>query len=154
ARQLRGGTMIWVRRILIGLVVAVVLFFCVLLPVAGSFLITNSHFRFPERGPQRPEDVGLSVEPVEFESTDKVALRGWWNSREDGEPIIIFVHGLNRSRIELLQRAAEARKRGYGVLLFDLRNHGESGRAYTTLGVHEARDVCAAGKLVRMKAPD
>jgi pimeloyl-ACP methyl ester carboxylesterase len=55
---------------------------------------------------------------------------------------------LNRSRLELLERAAESSRRGYGVLLFDLRNHGESGRAYTTIGVHESRDVCAARKYV------
>jgi pimeloyl-ACP methyl ester carboxylesterase len=59
---------------------------------------------------------------------------------------------LNRSRLELLERAAEASRRGYGVLLFDLRNHGESGRAYTTIGVHESRDVCAARNYVTQQA--
>jgi pimeloyl-ACP methyl ester carboxylesterase len=67
-------------------------------------------------------------------------------------PVIIFVHGLNRSRLEMLERAAEANRRGYGVLLFDLRNHGQSGRAYTTIGIYESRDVCAASKFVSEKA--
>ena len=64
-------------------------------------------------------------------------------------PVIIFVHGLNRSRLEMLERGADASRRGYGVLLFDLRNHGDSGRAYTTIGVFESRDVCAASQFVR-----
>ena len=145
--------MIWLRRILVVLLVAVGLFFLVLLPVAGSYLITNSHFRFPERGPHEPSAVGLSVEPVEFTSSDRVGLRGWWSPGEPDAPVIIFVHGLNRSRLELLERAGAASARGFGVLLFDLRNHGESDRAYTTLGIHETRDVCAASQLVRMKAP-
>ena len=67
-------------------------------------------------------------------------------------PVIVFLHGLNRSRLEHLERAAEANKRGYGVLLFDLRNHGQSGPAYTTLGVKESRDVCAAREFLKKKA--
>jgi pimeloyl-ACP methyl ester carboxylesterase len=122
------------------------------LPVGGSLIITNSRFRFPERGPKTPEEVGLSVESAEFTSSDGIPLRGWWNPGDASKPVIIFCHGLNRSRLELLERAAESHRRGYGVLLFDLRNHGESGRGYTTIGVHESRDVCAARKYVTEQA--
>jgi hypothetical protein len=87
-------------------------------------------------------------------SSDGIPLRGWWSPGDPAKPVIIFVHGLNRSRLELLTRGAESNHRGYGVLLFDLRNHGESGNAYTTLGVRESRDVCAAQKLVKEKAGD
>jgi hypothetical protein len=132
----------------------IVLILFVVLPVGGSFLITNSRFRFPERGPRTAEEVGLSVTPVEFMSSDGIPLRGWWSPGDPAKPVIIFVHGLNRSRLELLTRGAESNHRGYGVLLFDLRNHGESGNAYTTLGVRESRDVCAAQKLVKEKAGD
>jgi pimeloyl-ACP methyl ester carboxylesterase len=143
----------WIRRLLILIVVALVGFFFVLLPVGGSFLITNSHFRYPEKGPRNPEDVGLHVEPVEFKTADGLTLRGWWSEGKSDFPVIIFCHGLNRSRLELLARAGEAHKRGYGSLLFDLRNHGESDRAHTTLGILESQDVRAASQLVRMKAP-
>jgi pimeloyl-ACP methyl ester carboxylesterase len=124
----------------------------VVLPVAGSFLITNSHFQFRERGPQTPEAVGLSVTPVEFTSQDGIPLRGWWNAGDSSKPVVIFVHGLNRSRLEMLERGADANRHGYGVLLFDLRNHGESGRAYTTIGIFESRDVCAASQVVKNRA--
>lgn len=136
------------RLIVAGGIVLVAVFF-VLLPLALSFLITNSHFRFPERGPKDPEAVGLKIKAVEFQSDDGVLLRGWWSPGEFSKPVIIFVHGLNRSRLEHLERAAESSSRGYGVLLFDLRNHGESGNAYTTLGVKESRDVCAAREFAR-----
>jgi alpha-beta hydrolase superfamily lysophospholipase len=144
----------WIRRLLILIVVAVLGFFFVLLPVGGSFLITNSHFRYPEKGPRLPENVGLPVEPVEFKTADGLTLRGWWSAGQSDLPVIIFCHGLNRSRIELLERAGEAHKRGYGVLLFDLRNHGESDRAHTTLGIAESQDVHAASQFVHTKAPD
>jgi pimeloyl-ACP methyl ester carboxylesterase len=144
----------WLKRLGIGIVVVVLLLVFVAFPVAASFLITNSRFRFPERGPKTPDEVGLQVENVEFASSDGIALRGWWNPGDAGKPIVIFTHGLNRSRLELLDRAAESNHKGYGVLLFDLRNHGESGQAYTTLGVFESRDVCAAGAFMRKTAPD
>ena len=37
--------MIWVRRIIVVLVIGVVIVFCLVLPVAFSYLITNSRFR-------------------------------------------------------------------------------------------------------------
>jgi pimeloyl-ACP methyl ester carboxylesterase len=127
-------------------------FLFIVLPVGGSFLITNSRFKYRERGPKTPESVGLQVTNAEFTSSDGIPLRGWWNSGDSSMPVIIFVHGLNRSRLELLERGADASRRGYGVLLFDLRNHGESGKAYTTIGILESRDVCAASKFVKEKA--
>ena len=140
-------------RIAITLAVVAVLILFVAFPIAASFLITNSHFKFPERGPKTPEAVGLQVIPAEFTSSDGVPLKGWWSPGEPAMPVIIYAHGLNRSRLEMLERGAESNRRGYGVLLFDLRNHGESGRAYTTLGINESRDICAASEFVKAKAP-
>jgi len=142
----------WVRRLVLGVLALICIVLFVVVPVGGSFLITNSRFRFPERGPKTAEAAGLSVTPAEFTSSDGIPLRGWWSPGDTSKPVIIFLHGLNRSRLELLERAAESSRRGYGVLLFDLRNHGESGRAYTTIGVHESRDVCAARKYVMDQA--
>jgi pimeloyl-ACP methyl ester carboxylesterase len=143
----------WLKRTVITLGVTVALVLFVAFPIAASFLITNSRFRFPERGPRTAEAVGLAVTPAEFSSTDGVALKGWWNAGNDTMPVIIFSHGLNRSRLEMLERGAESSRRGYGVLLFDLRNHGESARAYTTLGIHESRDICAASRFLKEMAP-
>src|SRR6185295_12743764 len=143
----------WLLRIAISIAVLALLFLFVVFPVAASFLITNSHFKFPERGPKTPEAVGLQVMLAEFSSDDGVPLKGWWSPGEPTKPVVIYSHGLNRSRLEMLERGAESNRRGYGVLLFDLRNHGESGRAYTTLGIHESRDICAASEFVKTKAP-
>jgi pimeloyl-ACP methyl ester carboxylesterase len=142
----------WFIRLAVLLGCFVVFFFLVVIPVLGSLLITNNRFQFRERGPKTPEAVGLSVTPAEFVSQDGISLRGWWNAGDSLKPVIIFVHGLNRSRVEMLERAADANRRGYGVLLFDLRNHGESGRAYTTIGIFESRDVCAASHFVKNEA--
>ena len=142
----------WLRRLTIAFLIFVSLVLFVLLPIGGSLLITNSKFRFNEHGPKTPEAVGLSVTSVEFMSRDGIRLRGWWSPGDPAMPAIIFSHGLNRSRLELLERGAESNHRGYGVLLFDLRNHGESGNAYTTLGINESQDVCAAQQFVKTVA--
>jgi pimeloyl-ACP methyl ester carboxylesterase len=142
----------WTIRLAIVLVCFIALLLFVILPVGASFLITNGRFQFRERGPRTAEAVGLVTAEAEFTSSDGIPLRGWWSPGEASMPVIIFVHGLNRSRLELLERAADANHHGYGTLLFDLRNHGESGRAYTTIGVFESRDVCAASKWVRERA--
>src|SRR5439155_4999102 len=148
----RATLLRWLRRLMLLFACFVVLVLFVVLPVGGSFLITNSRFQFRERGPKTPDAVGLPVEDVEFTSNDGIALRGWWNPGDTSMPVIIFIHGLNRSRLELLERGSESNRRGYGVLLFDLRNHGESGKAYTTLGIFESLDVCAASNFLREKA--
>jgi pimeloyl-ACP methyl ester carboxylesterase len=152
-KYLQSGRRRKIKRLIIAASIVLVSVFFVFLPVALSFLITNSHFRFPERGPRNPEALGLKIDPIEFQSDDDIPLRGWWNSGDAGKPVIIFVHGLNRSRIEHLERAAESSRRGYGILLFDLRNHGESGNAYTTLGIRESHDVCAARAFANREAP-
>ena len=144
----------WLKRGAYSAAVLIVVFVFVVVPVGTSYFLTNSRFRFPERGPRLPEDVGLTVTSVEFRSTDGLGLRGWWSAGDKTMPVILFCHGLNRSRVEMLERAAESNRRGYGVFLFDVRNHGESEKAYTTLGIHESRDVCGARSYVKENAPD
>ncbi len=143
----------WAKRLLVSVLAIVVVVPLLVIPVLGSFLITNSRFRFPERDPLLPEALGLSVTEAEFRSLDGIELRGWWDPGESGQPAIVFVHGLNRSRQELLERAGEARRHGYGALLLEYRNHGESGDAYTTLGVDESQDVCAAARFIDRASP-
>jgi pimeloyl-ACP methyl ester carboxylesterase len=141
----------WFRRLMFTILFLSFAILFLVLPLGGSFIITNGSSRSPRRI-MNADEAGLSVLPAEFVSSDGIALKGWWNPGVSSMPVIIFCHGLNQSRIEMLERAAESNKRGYGVLLFDLRNHGESGRAYTTIGIHESRDVCAARSFVEAKA--
>jgi len=142
----------WTKRIVIAIAALILLVFLVVIPVGGSYLLTNGRFRFPERGPQTPHEVGLEVTSISFITSDGIELRGWWSPGDRTKPIIIFCHGLNRSRLEMLERAAAANREGYGVLLFDLRNHGQSGEGHITLGIQESKDVCAASQAVRERA--
>src|SRR5215813_10470147 len=100
----------WAKRTMLVAAILIALLVLIVIPLGGSLLITNSRFRFRERGPTTPEDVGLNVTPVSFNSSDRIELQGWWSPGVAGKPVIIFTHGLNRSRLEMLQRAAEANK--------------------------------------------
>jgi len=118
-----------------------------------------------------PLTIGLQYEDVVFKSTDGLDIRGWWipapgNGRS---PAIAFVHGWLWNRlgnvegqvpvpdksVDFLPAAKALHDAGYGVLLFDLRHHGESDRAKTplTYGVHEARDFIGAVSYLRAR-PD
>ncbi len=115
-----------------------------------------------------PADAGLPYEDVVFPSADGVELRGWFlpQERRDGgaAPAIAFVHGWPWNRlgneaglmpfadrsVDFLVPAKALHGAGFQLLLFDLRNHGESGTAApVTLGLHEARDVVGAVRLLR-----
>jgi alpha-beta hydrolase superfamily lysophospholipase len=125
------------------------LFVTVILPVGGSFLITNA--RFSEREfPDPPE----GAEAVSFATTDGVDLGGWWIPAAGERGVIVLVHGLSRSREEMADRAAAIREDGFSTLLVDLRNHGSSADAYTTLGVYESRDVQRAAEYARSRRPE
>src|SRR3954469_6926550 len=91
----------WLLRIAITLAVVAALVLFVAFPIAASFLITNSHFKFPERGPKTAEAAGLQVMPAEFVSSDGIPLKGWWSPGDPTKPVIIYSHGLNRSRLEM-----------------------------------------------------
>ena len=143
---------LWLGRLMRVALVGLFLFLFVVIPVGGSLLITNMRFP-PVRSPDLP--TALPVEEIEFVSSDGIRLNGWWSAQKTApRGAIIFVHGLNRSRLEMLERAEAAYQLGFSILLFDLRNHGASADAYTTLGVRESHDACAAAGFVRSAQPD
>jgi acetyl esterase/lipase len=58
-------------------------------------------------------------------TTDGVILQGWYVPSRNGAAIITL-HGYNRNRVDLLPYAEALAEHGYGVLMLDLRAHGES----------------------------
>jgi len=78
-----------------------------------------------------PAPVGLDYEDVSFTSRDGgVTLRGWFLPG-DGDKVILIVNGGFQNRvddtIDTLSLTGDLVKKGYSVLLFDLRGRGESG---------------------------
>ena len=75
-----------------------------------------------------------------------VPLAGWYvpaaNGIGPGGPTVILAHGWGSNKSAMLERAALLHDR-HNLVLFDFRNHGQSGAAPTTQGVREAGDVGA-----------
>lgn len=102
----------------------------------------------PRSYPQRtPDDFAMdNWQNITLETEDGLRLAGWYippQPAADGATII-FGHGFSGNRGNLLAQAALLTQRGYGALLFDFRNHGDSEGDITTFGLLEVRDVAAA----------
>ena len=111
-----------------------------------------------------PADFGLDFEDVEFPTSDGVTLRGWLIKGGTDRVIIQSHFGVQCSRagytprgkgmikmwnedISFLRQARHLIEHGYTVLMFDMRNHGESDPGtcpWVSWGPEEARDVIAA----------
>jgi dipeptidyl aminopeptidase/acylaminoacyl peptidase len=104
---------------------------------------------YPRPGAARPADLP-ALEDVELRTADGLRLKGWWWPSRDGAAVVL-VHGLGQTRTGLLAEARLLAAAGYGVLLFDLRAHGESEGASSTWGDQERGDVRAALAHVRAR---
>ena len=112
-----------------------------------------------------PGELGLAYENVNFPARDGVRLSGWFvpaARAAAGNATLILLHGWGWNRlgdaaadvvanltgatpVELLRLAHALHYEGYHVLLFDLRNHGESAaHPPVTFGQGEAEDLLGA----------
>ena len=88
-------------------------------------------------------------ESVRFPSREKnITLAGWYAPGDPAAPVVILTHGLDSCKCnqEVLIPAGMLHRNGFNVLLYDLRNHGESdsdgGR--TAIGNKEYLDLLGA----------
>lgn len=131
------------------IIIVVVLVFGVF-PLGLAMLVTGAKTRPMDRNlTETPATFGLQFKDVEFQTSDGVKLSGWLVPGREKRTTIVYSHGLFRSRRELLERAAELARLGYGALLYDSRNHGLSGPARVSLGYNERLDVEAAVRFLR-----
>jgi uncharacterized protein len=125
--------------ILIGIVVLV---------IALSFILvySNTHPpRYPLHIP--PSHFKAAYEEVSFAAGDGIALKGWLIEPDKAaktSPAIIIYHGLGANRSDFTDLTVSLTQRGYLVLTFDFRAHGESGGGRSSLGLNEQKDVAAA----------
>lgn len=113
-----------------------------------------------------PDDLGLPYENVNFPAHDGLRLSGWFLPAS-GSPTkkgatIILVHGwlwnrlgasaddvfsniIGATPVEMLRLAHSLSNDGYNVLMYDMRNHGESASGGpVTFGPEESNDLLGA----------
>lgn len=84
-------------------------------------------------------------EEVSFESPDGLTISAWFMPpAPDNQAVIIYVHGHTRNKSVYLSEAIMLNEGGFGALLLDLRNSGESEGDLTTFGLMEALDIQGA----------
>jgi len=139
---------IWqiIRNVILILAALVAGFLFLFVPWFFSNLGTRGRFHYPDPNDGKtPISYGMQFDWVEFRSNDGIQLKGWYVPAQ-GEPrgTMVYCHGLNRTRIEMLPMAAFGHELGYDGLLFDFRHQGSSGGEVTTLGYRERFDVIGA----------
>ena len=146
---------VWLKRVAIGLVAVILAFVVGFVPYWLAGLATTRRFQFPdkENANLTPASFELQYEEVAFGSQDGTELKGWWVPAKGAGRSVVMVHGLNRSRIEMVKRVPFVHDAGWNAVLLDLRHHGASGGEATTFGVKEKLDVEAAVRFARTRAP-
>lgn len=132
-----------------------VLFSLLLLTIALSFILVYANTHPPRYTLHvAPSEYQAVYETISFVSEDGVPLKGWLvkpSHPRAKSPAIIICHGVGANKSDFTELAASLVRRGYVVLLFDFRAHGESSGSRTSLGYHEQKDVLAALSILKAR---
>jgi pimeloyl-ACP methyl ester carboxylesterase len=145
----------WLRRTGYVLLAVLALFVFGFVPWYLGTRVTKGRYTYNDRenAGLTPASFSLPFEDVEFDAPDGVRLKGWWVPAPEARGSVVLVHGLNRSRIEMVRKTPFLHAQGWNALLFDLRRHGESGGDLRSLGWFEKDDVRAARAFAQTKSP-
>lgn len=127
--------------LLIALLATLALAFYVVIPVYMANRAIHPT-RFPV-GPASPADLGMQYEDVALTTADGLELRGWYVPSLNGAAVIA-VHAYNGNRTGVLYHAELLARSGFGVLMLDLRAHGESQGQSFAFGWDADQDIFAA----------
>ncbi|MDP5273288.1 alpha/beta hydrolase [Chengkuizengella axinellae] len=134
--------------IVLFLMIGLIGFICLFIAINVGWKLSHPKKQHVTDSPHRHH---FDYEDVEFLSRDKTTkLRGWYlpTTKEQEKMTIIFIHGYTKNREQdnfpFLTLAHSLVGAGYNVLLFDMRNSGESSGSLTTLGQCEKEDVLGA----------
>ncbi len=106
-------------------------------------ILTRAHNHPPVLDPRL---VSPLATPWSARTDDGLTLRGWYHPTEERRHLVILVHGMWSSWHEMAGLGRDLHRRGYDVLLFDLRGHGQSDPSRLFMGRRERGDLRAVLK--------
>ena len=125
------------RRILVGLLIAVCLAVAISWNVASQLIAPK-----PLYIGKPPTDFPAVAITLDSDSGETVA--GWHCHAENSKGVVLLLHGIRESRLRMLDRARFLYHVGYSIVMIDFQSHGESTGETITMGVLEKHDVQAA----------
>jgi len=131
------------RRIVAGVAVLVFLLFAT--AYTGISIFTADRLTRSTNHPLAidPHRVSPDARPWSTRTPDGLTLRGWYLPTEHRRHLVVLVHGMWASWLQMAGVGRDLHARGFDVLLFDLRGHGESDPSRLYLGRRERTDIRA-----------
>ena len=127
-----------------------------LIPVAVILLLAYMQVRkwlYPRSQPVERQADGSPFEKVNFETEDGLNISAWYAPPPTAAGnVVLLLHGHSGNRDQLLIHARYLVAAGYGALLLDFRNHGDSDGDRTSMGYHEVKDARAALRFLERQA--
>lgn len=123
------------------------IFVSMIILVIGPFMLLQPYRRLQDyyrkhTSVLHPSDLGLPVEELTLKTTDGIPLSCWLiPARGHPRGTVVYLHGVSECKIIGLPMAALLHNRGFNVLLYDSRRHGESGGSFCTYGFYEKNDA-------------
>ena len=138
---MKRGIKYWIRLLSVGLIGGISLA-CIVIEIIYVIAITKPAPSVIGDPPQSSN--GREYQPITLvNEQEDIHLSGWYMPSENGAAIILL-HGFGSNRLEMKSRADILARHGYGVLLYDLRGHGESGGDERAFGWRDVEDVKTA----------
>jgi len=139
----RGTLRYWLNLIGFTLVALIVGYF-VYAYIGVSYFMARG-FTHPQRMAlccEVPTDWGMAYEDVTLKTDDGLIIRGWYLPSQN-KAAVILLHSVASNRLGTRDLAFVFARHGYGILMIDLRAHGESEGDLLTFGGDEYLDVSA-----------
>ena len=95
-----------------------------------------------------PQPADSPFQRVSFRAEDGLNIAGW-HAPSPSRKTVLMLHGHAGNRDQLLPLAEYLLAAGYGALLVDFRNHGDSEGGVSSMGYHEIKDARAACRFLR-----
>jgi len=133
--------------VLLLFVILFMVFVSAVLLVIGPVMLLQPHRRTTEYYRKRtsilhPADAGLPSEDLTLRSPEGIELKCWLiKAPPEPRGTVLYLHGVSESRIAGLPMARRLYDRGFNVILYDSRRHGESGGTFCTYGFYEKHDA-------------
>jgi alpha-beta hydrolase superfamily lysophospholipase len=107
----------------------------------------------PEKHPQQKfTALGLKPHRVKLNTRDGMNINAWYQPSSIGKSVILL-HGYKMDSGEMAPIAAMLTRHGMGVIMPDLRAHGDSEGDLITFGAHEWQDIQAAADYIAHEEP-